>query len=126
MQTECSHPAAQPRRRAYTMSKLLKSRAELDRAIAGDKPVFVMFYADWCPFSLAFLPEFEKFSGTADCLRVLADRTDDAEEDFDIEVFPTVIYFSKDGMRRLDGEPGAGLSPEELRDFAAECGVGNK
>ena len=41
------------------MSKLCNPQEIQEIAKSGDG-VFVLFYASWCPFSLAFLPVYEK------------------------------------------------------------------
>ena len=45
--------------KAKDMSKLCNPQEIQEIAKAGDG-VFVLFYASWCPFSLAFLPVYEK------------------------------------------------------------------
>jgi thiol-disulfide isomerase/thioredoxin len=45
--------------KAKDMSKLCNPQEIQEIAKSGDG-VFALFYASWCPFSLAFLPVYEK------------------------------------------------------------------
>ena len=44
------------------MSRTIEKACDLRTALAGGDPLFVLFYAAWCPFSRQFLPVYEKHS----------------------------------------------------------------
>ena len=80
----------------------------------------VLFYATWCPFSRAFLPVFEDYSKShpKECLSVTVDDAPDICEEYAVEYYPTVILFKKGKVhKRLDAEPGVGLSKKQLEQF---------
>lgn len=79
----------------------------------------VVFAADWCPFCQAFLPQFAKLGEDPKLHVAGVDLTDpDAPlwEQFEVEVVPSVVVF-RDGevTFRLDGIPGVGLGPADVR-----------
>jgi thiol-disulfide isomerase/thioredoxin len=96
---------------------------ELDGTVKNKKKVYVLFYASWCPFSQRFLPIFEKYSKKRpqDCLRVKTDDKARLCEKYSIDTVPTVLLFELGAVtKRLDGEPGAGLSEQQLKKLLAE------
>ena len=105
------------------MSKTDADR-NLDLTLQSNKKIFVLFYASWCPFSIRFLPIFEKFAEdkTRSCTQVKTDDKTALCEEYSIDVVPTVIFF-KNGKaaKRLDGIQGAGLDEKQLTDFANKC-----
>ena len=106
------------------MSKLISSKQELNELVQRNKNVLVLFYASWCYFSNMFLPIFEKHATTGDYCRVLTDELTDCAETYFIETVPTVIFFQNGNVtRRLDAEPGEGLSEKQLTEMAAACGM---
>ncbi len=77
----------------------------------------IAFLADWCPYCRAFAPHFAALDGSISRFAI-ADVTDEESplwDQFSIEVVPTVIIF-RDGRaaERFDGQPGAGLGPDDL------------
>jgi len=97
-----------------------KQKDQTKRDIETKEQAYVLFYATWCPFSQEFLPIFEEYSknNPKECLRVIVDDKPDLCEEFDIEYFPTVILFKKGRIhRRLDAEPGVGLSKKQLKEL---------
>lgn len=111
------------------MSKLIENEAELRKLMESKDGIFVLFYADWCPFSQRFLPIYEKHAqaGGHDFVRILADEAEALCDEHGIEVYPTVLYF-KDGKvsKRLDGGFHKGLNERELTGLMEACGVKNK
>jgi thiol-disulfide isomerase/thioredoxin len=109
------------------MSKAIKKESEpkkknpLQEKLQGKDRAVVLFYATWCGFSQRFLPIFEEYSKSnpSQCLRVIVDEEPDVCEEYGIEYYPTVIMF-KDGKvsKRIDAEPGVGLSKKQLKDLA--------
>jgi len=104
--------------------ELIKSEKELEKALKDKKEFFVLFYASWCPFSQAFLPKFiESAKKSEQChKRIVIDDKDELVEKYDINVYPTVLYF-KDGkvIKRLDGVPHEGLNAPKLKGFIDHC-----
>jgi thiol-disulfide isomerase/thioredoxin len=85
--------------------------------------VCVLFYAAWCGFSQSFLPVFEKYekSNPKECMRVIVDDEPKLCEKYSIEYYPTVILFKKGKVyKRLDAEPGVGLSRTQLKELTKE------
>jgi thioredoxin 1 len=91
---------------------------DLGEILKGQKRVYVLFYASWCPYSQKFLPIFQKYSSQATkrCIKVMIDDRGSLCDEYSIEIFPTVILF-EDGkvLKRLDGEPRKGLSENQLK-----------
>ncbi len=85
----------------------------------------MLFYASWCPFSRKFLPEFIENSGkTPQCHIRVQDDDEELAEKYNIEVFPTVLYFEKGRLvKRLDGVHMRGLNKDQLKEFAENCSV---
>lgn len=100
------------------------SEDDLDRTLKSIDKVFVLFYASWCPFSIRFLPIFEKFAEdkAQNCVQVKTDDKAALCEEYSIDVVPTVIFF-KNGKaaKRLGGIQGVGLDEKQLSDFASKC-----
>lgn len=97
---------------------------DLDLMLQSNQKVFVLFYASWCPFSIRFLPIFEKFAEdkTQSCMQVKTDDKATLCEQYSIDVVPTVVFF-KNGKaaKRLDGIQGVGLDEKQLLDFISKC-----
>lgn len=97
---------------------------DLERHIKEKDRLFVLFYASWCPFSERFLPEFiNSAKEHEEChIRVIIDDQDELIDRYQIEVYPTVLYFEKGQLkRRLDGTAHVGLTGEQLSDFIEVC-----
>lgn len=106
------------------MSKMIQNRQELEETLKGAKSLFVLFYDSGCPFSMAFLPVFEKHAEQLErrACRLETWAAEDCEEQYNIEVVPTVIFF-RDGKadKRLDGKLGRGLSERQLVEMIDSC-----
>jgi thiol-disulfide isomerase/thioredoxin len=79
-----------------------------------------LFYASWCPFSRKFLPIYEKCTANNPnpCIRVMIDDMEDLCEKYSIQFYPTVLVFENGKViKRLDAEPGAGLSEKQLKNL---------
>jgi thiol-disulfide isomerase/thioredoxin len=104
--------------------ELIDSAEGLEKKIKEKGNVFVLFYASWCPFSQAFLPDFLKsaYRNTTCHVRILIDGKDDLVEKYSIAVYPTVLYFEKGSLvKRLDGVPHEGLNEAQLKSFIEQC-----
>jgi thiol-disulfide isomerase/thioredoxin len=108
------------------MSRICSSQ-EAAAAIRSGAGVFVLFYADWCPFSRAFLPVYERFAAGREgkFFRLLLEGNEAFFREQAIEVYPSVLFF-KDGQvaRRLDGRHLVGLREKQLADLIASCDGG--
>jgi len=105
------------------MSRLC-SVQEIREVTGSGNEVFVLFYASWCPFSLAFLPIFEKRAegGGTEFVRILLDGNETLFEEHDVSVYPTVLYFKNGAVaRRLDGTPFVGLEEKQLNELVLSC-----
>lgn len=95
-----------------------------DTAKSGDG-VFVLFYADWCPFSQAFLPVYEKHARgrEGEFVRIVLDGNEELFNEHRIEVYPTVLFFRAGRVdNRLDGRHLVGLKEKQLTDLISACG----
>lgn len=109
------------------MIRVLKDRRDLADLLRTTEGAFVLFYASWCPFSLAFLPVFERqAAGREDRFcRMTLDGNEALFDEYGIEVYPTVLYFKSGRVdRRLDGKRMAGLKERQLAELIASCGAG--
>ena len=104
--------------------KDIKDQQQFQAALQEKDRVCALFYASWCPFSRRFLPEFDaavgKNAGEFSSVRI--DDIDDLCDDYDIRVFPSVIFFEKGKvLARLDGSLGRGLSGSQLAGLIDKC-----
>mmetsp|Transcript_52742 Transcript_52742/g.60618 ORF Transcript_52742/g.60618 Transcript_52742/m.60618 type:complete len:169 (+) Transcript_52742:62-568(+) len=76
--------------------------------IAYSTPFVVLFFAPWCPHSIAFRPSFEKFatdmvasigSGDVDCT-----IEKELQQIFGVMGYPTVFYFNNGNMYEYMGK----------------------
>jgi len=110
------------------MSRIIREPRELAEVLESNDQVFVLFYASWCPFSLAFLPVYEKHAavGGQPFVRMTLDGNEDLFEEHGVEVYPTVIFFKAGKVhKRLDGKHLAGLKEKQLTELIASCGTGS-
>lgn len=108
------------------MSRMIRERHELAEWLKSNDRVFVLFYASWCPFSLGFLPIYEKHAAGRDShfVRMTLDGNEDLFDEHGIEVYPTVVFFrAGKAHKRLDGKHLAGLKETQLTDLIASCGM---
>ncbi len=108
------------------MSKAVKRKKDKVHKISVDEEMgrkdkaFVLFYATWCPFSMRFLPIFEKYAkiNPEECMTVIVDERPDLCDRYEIEYYPTVILIRKGRVdKRLDAEPGVGLDERSFADL---------
>lgn len=95
---------------------------ELADRVADGTPLIVLFYADWCGFSAAYLGTFSKEIQEVDTEVVAADLTSDHDprwQDHRIQTVPTLVAFQegKEAARK-DGIPGRGLREGQLIELA--------
>ncbi|MGV8056742.1 MAG: thioredoxin family protein [Smithellaceae bacterium] len=106
------------------MSRVIENETDLDTVLNECPLVFVLFYASWCPHSRRFLPIFEKYTKNDEknFCRVLTDEIESCEENYSIDVVPTVIFFKNGKIaKRLDGIAGAGLNEKQFVEMIDSC-----
>lgn len=97
---------------------------DFDCLLKTKKDTFALFYAEWCPFSMAFLPHFRKHAEGKgrDCVRLTIEEREGLFDKYKVEYMPTVIFF-KNGKpaKRLDAAPHVGLTEKQLLAMLASC-----
>jgi thiol-disulfide isomerase/thioredoxin len=102
---------------------LVDNEHDLDKILKTKDKVIALVYASWCPFCKRFLPVFLRYAQEErrHFLRVQDDQESIGNK-YSINVFPTILFFEKGTVsKRLDGEPGVGLSEKQLEDFVKSC-----
>ena len=105
--------------------KHIENDADFRLAVEAGGDCFALFYSAWCPFCRLFAPVFEKQAagGRKAFVEVSTDSLPGREDRYSVEVVPTVLFFSGGKLAgRLDGEPGRGLTAENLTAFIGACG----
>jgi len=104
--------------------KDIKTRENLDQELRSGGNKFLLFYSPWDPFSVEFVPVFEKLAASSpgSFYKVSVDTLPEVAEVFSVEVVPTVLFF-RGGKpdNRLDGTPDKGLTAECLAEFVWLC-----
>ena len=103
---------------------LIGTEQELENILKKEKSTFILFYASWCGFSQRFLPIFEKCAlvTSRQCFRMMVDEFPQLCEQYQIEVYPTIIFFENGKpVHRLDGSPGVGLTEQQFRELIRVC-----
>jgi thioredoxin-like negative regulator of GroEL len=102
----------------------INSIQELEAILKKKDSMFIVFYAPWCGFSQRFLPIFEKcaLDTSRQCYRMEVDELPRLCEKYQIDVFPTVIFFENGKpVQRLDGTHGVGLNEQQFRELISVC-----
>jgi thiol-disulfide isomerase/thioredoxin len=102
----------------------IDSEQDLEKILKTKKAFFILFYAEWCPFSQRFLPIFENCAkDTAHrCYRMVIDEHPNLCEKYSVEVFPTIIFFEKGkAVKRLNGIHGVGLNERQFQELIKVC-----
>jgi len=66
--------------------------------ILSSKPVFVDFWATWCPPCLAFGPIFEEYatlSSEYECVKINVDELKEVATEYEIKSIPSILLFYK-------------------------------
>ena len=103
---------------------LINNEEELDTILRTKDHIFILFYAPWCPFSRQFLEVFERCSRdtSMQCYRMMVDELPELCDRYQIEVFPTVLFFENGTVsKRLDGTHHMGLSEQQFRALIRAC-----
>ena len=80
------------------MAKIINSD-EFDKIIAGDKPVMVDFYADWCGPCRMVAPTIEALASERDDAEIVKVNVDNSPElavRYGVSSIPTILVF-RDG-----------------------------
>ncbi len=97
------------------MSK--EKQEDFEAQVQSKERAIVLFYASWCPFSQRFLPIYQEYANANpdDCLSVMIDFKPEVCDKYEINYYPTVLYFNKGKVKkRLDAKPGLGLTEEQF------------
>ncbi|MBA4155380.1 thioredoxin [Flavobacterium sp.] len=75
--------------------KLISNNTELEQLIAGDKPVVLDFYADWCAQCQALLPVLEEANNHYDenvaIAKINVDNNPEIAKKFNVRGIPAVF-----------------------------------
>jgi thiol-disulfide isomerase/thioredoxin len=91
---------------------------DFEDALKAKQKFFALFYASWCPFSRQFLPVYQKCTqnNPVPCFRVMIDDREDLCEKYEINYYPTVLFFENGEVsKRLDATPHEGLNEKQLK-----------
>jgi thiol-disulfide isomerase/thioredoxin len=95
---------------------LIDNEHDLDKILKTNDRVIALVYASWCPFCRKFLPIFQQYAQKEQqYFLCVQDDQESIGGKYSIDVFPTVLFFEKGYIsKRLDGDPGVGLSEKQL------------
>jgi thiol-disulfide isomerase/thioredoxin len=104
--------------------RILSETALTDR-VHRDRPVMVVFYADWCPFSEASMPTIRQTADDVDMEVVAANIShpkDPRWGEFDIETVPTLAVFENGTeLRRAAARRGQSLEEDDMLALAEKA-----
>jgi thioredoxin 1 len=98
---------------------LIDNEHDLNKILKTNDRVIALVYASWCPFCRKFLPIFQQYAQKEQqYFLCVQDDEEHIGDKYSIDIFPTVLFFEKGSLsKRLDGEPGVGLSEKQLAEF---------
>jgi len=103
---------------------MLKSNgSDLSPILKSTSPVLAVFYAEWCPFCVSFLPEFEHVKSESFQIAEvnISDEANPLWEEYKIDVVPTLVAFANgEETVRRNGRRGIGLSKKDIEDLKRE------
>lgn len=98
--------------------RILSETALADR-VSRERPVMVVFYADWCPFSEGSMPAIRQTADEIDMEVVAANIShpkDPRWSEHDIETVPTLAVFEHGTeLRRAAARRGQSLEEDDIR-----------
>ncbi|RNB84777.1 thioredoxin family protein [Brevibacillus panacihumi] len=98
----------------------IKTEAEFEQVITGEKPVIVKFFTDWCPDCHRidpFMPEVEKaYADKLDMVEINRDTLPELSQRLDVFGIPSFIAFYK-GQEVVRFVSKLGKSREEIERF---------
>jgi thioredoxin 1 len=97
----------------------IDNERDLDKILKTNDRVIALVYLSWCPFCRKFLPIFQQYAQKEQQFSLcVQDDEEKIGDKYSINVFPAVLFFEKGSIsKRLDGEPGVGLSEKQLAEF---------
>lgn len=94
---------------------------DFQKELASRDRVVVLYHADWCPFSRAFLPSFEAAepeSSVPLARTNLHHPQDPRWDDARVHVVPTLVYYEHgEELERVEAKRGRGLDLGEFEQF---------
>ena len=98
---------------------LIDNEHDLDKILKTNDKVIALVYASWCPFCRKFLPVFQQHAQEGQhYFLCVQDDEESIGDKYSIDIFPTILFFENGSLsKRLDGEPGVGLSEKQLVEF---------
>jgi thiol-disulfide isomerase/thioredoxin len=103
---------------------LIETEQDLERILQTKDAFFILFYAEWCPFSQRFLPIFERCAKDLNyrCFRMKIDQYPHLCDRYTVEVYPTIVFFEKGkAVERVDGIHGVGLNESQFQELIKIC-----
>jgi thioredoxin-like negative regulator of GroEL len=103
---------------------LIETEKDLEKILQTKVAFFVLFYAEWCPFSQRFLPIFEKCvqDSNHQCYRMKIDEYPHLCDRYKVDVYPTIVFFENGkAVERLNGTHGVGLNEKQFQDLIKVC-----
>ncbi len=108
---------------------LIETEENLEKILQIKDTCFVLFYAEWCPFSQMFLPIFERCAkdSSYECYRMKIDEYPHLCDRYVVQVYPTIVFFEKGkAVERLDGIHGVGLNEGQFQELIKVCRLRKK
>ena len=104
---------------------LIDNEHDLDKILKINDRVIALVYVSWCPFCRKFLPIFQQYAQEEQpYFLCVQDDQENIGDKYSIDIFPTILFFEKGSLsKRLDGEPGVGLSEKQLVAFVRETQI---
>ena len=102
---------------------LIDNEHDLDKILKTKDRVITVVYLSWCPFCRKFLPIFQQYAQKEQqYFLCVQDDEERIGNKYSVDFFPTLLFFTKGSVsKRLNGEPGVGLSEKQLEDFVREA-----
>jgi thioredoxin-like negative regulator of GroEL len=105
---------------------LIETEKDLEKILQTKETCFILFYAEWCPFSQRFLPIFERCvkDSTSECYRMKIDNYPHLCNRYAVDIYPTIVFFEKGRpVERLDGIYGVGLNERQFQELIRVCHI---
>jgi thioredoxin-like negative regulator of GroEL len=103
---------------------IIETEHDLEKILQKKESCFILFYAEWCPFSQRFLPIFEKCTKDTvyDCYRMKIDEYPHLCDRYSVDIYPTIVFFEKGkAVKRLNGIHGVGLNERQFQELIKVC-----
>jgi thioredoxin reductase (NADPH) len=122
LQTTLAKSSSESHSSAGSLVKKVQTIDEFDTAMAAAKtPLFVDFYADYCPSCMQMLPHFDavsqEYKNLATFVSVDIDKLPEVSKKYFVTKIPALLVF-KEG--KLVARYNSALTKRELQDLAAQ------